>query len=99
MILYSPCPSLFQILFLFLRTFKPKIEFLQKTGFRGPLLQQLLKGCPSIIELSKRQLQRRWNFLNAVAGASLEEVAAEPQVLLFQVDTESSPSRELIPQN
>ena len=67
------------------RTFKPKIEVLQKTGFRGPLLRQLLKGCPGIMKLSKKQLERKWKFLHMVAEASLEDVAAVPQVLLLKV--------------
>lgn len=68
-----------------LRTFKPKIESLQKAGFRGPMLCQLLHGSPEIMKLSKNQLERRWKFLHVVVGASLEEVAATPQVLLLQV--------------
>jgi len=37
------------------------------------------------MKLSKKQLERKWKFLHMVAEASLEDVAAVPQVLLLKV--------------
>ena len=74
------------------RTFKPKVEFLYKIGFKGPLLRDLLRGSPETMKLSKRQIERRWKFLHMVVGASEQEVASESRVMLMSVFDDIGPA-------
>ena len=78
------------------RTFKPKVDYLLKTGFSGPLLCQLLSQCPEIMKLSKKQLERRWKYLHMVLRASMEDVAAEPGALLLHVYNDMGPASNYV---
>lgn len=59
---------------------KPKVALLQRMGFQGTRLRTLLVGCPAVLAVSRKQLERRWRWeVGLVVGWSTSRICELPR--------------------